>query len=348
MTAGDQPISAASDASHDAAAPAVIGTGAQLRAAREAAGLSVDQVAQQLKLAPRQVKALEDDNFNELPGRTFTRGFVRNYARLLALDADALIAVLPDAAHAPSLEPPSLHSTQARMGELPSSQRRGSNLGSWLIALVLVGCVLAAATYEWYRSGPGRLTEIPTTTIDAPPASNATPAAPSVPLPNPVTNRPSSENDTPADAARIAALAPTEQTPAGAGTAAATALPSSAVPAPATAQTATAVLPASPAQSVAPVITPSGDAAPASSADAAADAALVIDYRERSWTQIRDRRGRVLISQTVDGNSRQAIDGAPPLSVVLGKADAVTVTYRGAPVDLAPHTRANVARLVLR
>ena len=90
---------------------AAAGPGAQLKLAREAAGLSLDQVAQQLKLAPRQVKALEDENFDVLPGRTFTRGFLRNYARLLNLDPDLLVAHLPDAAHAPSLEPPALHST---------------------------------------------------------------------------------------------------------------------------------------------------------------------------------------------------------------------------------------------
>ena len=69
--------------------------GAKLRAAREAAGLSVDAVAQQLKLAPRQVKALEDDDWQRLPGRTFVRGFARNYARFVRLDPDAVLALLP-------------------------------------------------------------------------------------------------------------------------------------------------------------------------------------------------------------------------------------------------------------
>ena len=59
--------------------------GALLRAARESAGMTVDAVAQHLKLAPRQVKAIEDGDFKELPGRTFIRGFVRNYARLVQL-----------------------------------------------------------------------------------------------------------------------------------------------------------------------------------------------------------------------------------------------------------------------
>ena len=96
--------------------PEAFGAGAQLRAAREAAGLSLDQVAQQLKLAPRQVRALEEENFGMLPGRTFTRGFMRNYARLLNLDPDLLVAHLPDAAHAPSLESPPLHSTSSSRG----------------------------------------------------------------------------------------------------------------------------------------------------------------------------------------------------------------------------------------
>src|SRR5207249_6781224 len=72
------------------------GAGAQLRATREAFGLSLEEVAQQLKLAPRQVIALEDEDFAQLPGRTFVRGFARNYARLLNLDGDQLLALLPD------------------------------------------------------------------------------------------------------------------------------------------------------------------------------------------------------------------------------------------------------------
>ena len=131
--------------------------GAQLKAAREAAGLSLDQVAQQLKLAPRQVKALEEENFGVLPGRTFTRGFLRNYARLLNLDPDLLVAHLPDAAHAPSLEPPALHSTGTTMAELPTAHAHAPSLGRWLIPLVLIACIVAAAGFEWYRGRPARL-----------------------------------------------------------------------------------------------------------------------------------------------------------------------------------------------
>ena len=52
--------------------------------------MTIDAVAQQLKLAPRQVRALEDGDFTHLPGRTFVRGFMRNYARLVRLDAETV------------------------------------------------------------------------------------------------------------------------------------------------------------------------------------------------------------------------------------------------------------------
>ena len=65
--------------------------GAQLRRAREARGESVHEVAFALKLSPRQVDALERDDFDALPGMAFLRGFMRNYARHVGLDAAPLL-----------------------------------------------------------------------------------------------------------------------------------------------------------------------------------------------------------------------------------------------------------------
>jgi len=278
--------------------PEAFGAGAQLKAAREAAGLSLDQVAQQLKLAPRQVRALEEENFGMLPGRTFTRGFMRNYARLLNLDPDLLVAHLPDAAHAPSLESPPLHSTGTTMAELPTAHARAPSFGRWLIPLVLVASIVAAAGYEWYRGRPSGVASPPRSTETAPPAA---PNTSTTPLPNPVA-------------------------------------PDSGAPAP-------AAPPATSGQSA-----PDGTAQPASAPQAAgaADAVLVVRYEGPSWTEIRDSAGRMLISRLVDADSVEPFDGAPPFSIVIGNARAVTLVYRGQPVDLTPYTRLNVARLVLR
>jgi cytoskeleton protein RodZ len=74
--------------------PAALHAGAVLRQAREARRLSVDEVAQTLKLTPRQVAAIESEEFDLLPGTTFARGFVRNYARLMQLDPAPLLAAM--------------------------------------------------------------------------------------------------------------------------------------------------------------------------------------------------------------------------------------------------------------
>ena len=154
------------DVDPNAAASATAGD--WLRAAREAEGWSIDVVAQQLKLAPRQVKAIEDGNYAELPGRTFIRGFVRNYARLLRLDPEAVVAALPGVEAAPALEGPAIGSTSRPMGELPVTQAsRGGSWSRWAIPVALIAAVLVAAGYEFLRPGAVTRSEAPATSAEA-------------------------------------------------------------------------------------------------------------------------------------------------------------------------------------
>ena len=69
--------------------------GTALRDARTRLGLSVAEVSHHVKFAPRQIEALEADDFDHLPETAFLRGFVRSYARLLQLDSAPLLAALP-------------------------------------------------------------------------------------------------------------------------------------------------------------------------------------------------------------------------------------------------------------
>jgi cytoskeleton protein RodZ len=86
------PTSAASGVAPEGLVPPSVGQ--QLRAAREARGMSAADVAKVLKLGVNQVVALEADDWSRLPGNTFARGFVRNYARLFKLDAESLMREL--------------------------------------------------------------------------------------------------------------------------------------------------------------------------------------------------------------------------------------------------------------
>ena len=73
----------------------ILNVGMALRDAREQQGMSVHDVAERIKFAPRQVEALEANDFEHLPEATFLRGFVRSYARVLQLDEASLLAALP-------------------------------------------------------------------------------------------------------------------------------------------------------------------------------------------------------------------------------------------------------------
>lgn len=159
--------------------------GDALRAAREAAGLSIDAVAQHLKLAPRQVRALESGTWSELPGPTFVRGFARNYARLFDLDADAIVAALPEAMSAPAHDKVA---TARAIGELPvRAVPRRSSWSRWLIPLFLIALIGAAAWYELTGRDVSLLSiDRPVATRPVPLDAVAPPGIAVTPLPNPV------------------------------------------------------------------------------------------------------------------------------------------------------------------
>ena len=119
-----------------------LSVGARLSAARQAAGMSISDVSQRIKLTAKQIGALENDDFEQL-GLVFSRGFVRNYARLLGLDADALIVSMPRSASIKN-EPLNIHDVDIPLGKaLPQS---------WLIVVSIVIVLIVGIpllVYHW-------------------------------------------------------------------------------------------------------------------------------------------------------------------------------------------------------
>jgi cytoskeleton protein RodZ len=311
--------------------------GAKLRAAREAAGLSVDAVAQQLKLAPRQVRALEEDAWERLPGRTFVRGFARNYARFVRLDPDAVLALLPAADASPALDRPALAASRRPIGEMPVERVANPSALRWLAPLFVVAVVAAVAYYELDRSQfhlpsglgiPGLTGESPRTPAPATtaPSSSAGSGTLTTTLPNPVAGQAPAASEAPAVGAASGAASVPEIT--GAAT----------PPASSPASSSTVVTAASPAS-----------ATPASDASAAApEASLVLTFKGTSWAEVKDARGRVVLQMTGGAGMTQTVSAVAPLELALGNAPGVDVTFRGQALDLAPYTRGNVARVALK
>ncbi len=116
-----------------------------LRDARAAQGIALDDAAARLRLMHRQIEAMEADDFESLGQPVFARGFVRNYARLLGLAPEVLLARMQGAPAEPAAVSPA---------DQPVSH-------SWLtspwLMLSLLGLVVAVAVpvvlYLWLNSG---------------------------------------------------------------------------------------------------------------------------------------------------------------------------------------------------
>lgn len=122
--------------------------GRELAAARESCGLSIAEAARQLKLSPMQVEAMEAGDYQRLPGPVFARGFLRNYARLVKLDPEVLLASGEQRLHpAAQREPEFPHSVN-----IPFPTGRELKWRKYAIAVpVLLLLVVLAGIYEAYR-----------------------------------------------------------------------------------------------------------------------------------------------------------------------------------------------------
>ncbi|MHB0872725.1 MAG: RodZ domain-containing protein [Acidithiobacillus ferrooxidans] len=114
-----------------------------LRAAREAHGWSLRQVAERLHITEAQVKGLEDGDYTALPGAAFARGFLKNYARLLGLDPEPLLKTY-DASNEGSGLHPSETVLPASEGPLLDYSRR-----VLIFSVLIVISVIAVAWWVW-------------------------------------------------------------------------------------------------------------------------------------------------------------------------------------------------------
>ena len=290
--------------------------GEQLAGRRQELGWSVQDVASHLKLAPRQIDAMENDNFAALPTMVMTRGFIRSYAKLLGLDATALLATISPAVTAQ----PTASTVHGSPLSTPFSESRFSLMGrnkfayKWLVVLAVLLLLLAVAI---------RLDVIPV-----------------------VQNTLQSLAEKSAAAGSAASTEGTEGTE---GKAAAPAVETQAVDAAANAPLTAAPAPAA---SAAAVPETGVDATPANtqvvSPAAASGGELSLNFRQDSWVEIKRADNTVLISRLAKAGSTETVDMSQPVNIIIGNLAGVDATLRGVPVDLKAGSKTNVARLNLK
>ena len=155
------------------------GCGAVLKQAREAAGMSIEQVASQLRMTVRAVVNLEADDWSSLGAPVFARGQLRSYARLLGVDIEPYIEQAPVASIAPSELVSHTHT--------PGYQRFFEQVGRRAI-YVAITAAIAVPVWLGTRSHFGnnelavQSLDVPATAMQAEQNAPAQPAAQRTPL----------------------------------------------------------------------------------------------------------------------------------------------------------------------
>ncbi|MCJ2370737.1 RodZ family helix-turn-helix domain-containing protein [Pseudomonas sp. RGM 3321] len=332
-----------------AAHPEVVATtrvnpGETLRQVRESRSWSLPDVALRLNLTVTSLSNLENGHFEKLPGHTFARGYVRAYAKLLDLDQAALVEQF-DQFTGTDGKGSSVHA----LGRIEEPVRLSHNILRIVSLLLLV--LLVGGGFFWWQdqaSLRGRdqsglnmehvevesadgTTQIHPLDEPEEPAVAETPTAGQTSLPL-NTGAPASESPSAAPAAPAAGV--TNHAPAQTQTQTPATItpPANAPQAPVAAPTVPS-MPTAPAEQPAPVIAGAGQ--------------VTVQFVADCWTQVTDGNGKVLVSGLKRKGDSLEVSGKPPLTLRLGYARGAQVSYNGQPVDVAPFTSGETARLKL-
>jgi len=317
------------------------GPGRLLTDARLKLGLEPQNVAEMLHLREYQIRALESDDYENLPEPTYVKGYLRAYCQLLSIDPDKIIKMYSD-----TIRPPARESFEGLATEKQAASN--DNLVK-LVSIAMVALVAGLAITFWLTSrepsssgepettsaqiNPVESSQVPTTVINEPEKPQDTlaeshPATEPVQLPESKPNsKPDSETPKP-----VASVAPALEKPA----------------APVAPQTPVIEKPT--ATPAAPVTSSAGISKEASllpETDASAHSRLLVKVVQESWVDVRDAKGNKLIYESVPAGREIPLEGLAPFSVFLGNANGVQVFLNGKPYDFSSSRHGLTARFKL-
>jgi cytoskeleton protein RodZ len=290
-----------------------VGTfGERLRREREMRGVSLEEIAESTKIGTRLLRALEEEQFDLLPGGIFNKGFVRAYARYLGMDEDQAVADYLQAAGSqePDIERfvEQSQRTENSYAQGVGSARRGF---PWL-PLFLLFLVVAAGfggwqIYQQYTAEKEReqqQTSVPAVESAPPTASNA--------AGNPVSG--SGVASTPAGGATTVASPPPASSSAG--------------------ERATSAqfngAPAGPSSSPQKTDQAAGSSA---QSDLGPTFEVVVGTNDRAWVSIK-ADGKITVRGIITSDQRKTIRAKDEIVVWTGNAGATEVSFEGKPVPV--------------
>ncbi len=331
----------------------------QLAGVREARGWSKSEVAAKLGMMPRQIDAMENGRWQDLPGHAFVRAGLRAYGKVLQVDVAPLLATLADPGALPELRrSASLDSPLPRRGALGFGSGGSGSRIAWVllgvVGVVVIALYFARGTEPEMRepvsmagdeaslpsvvndadSGKGRQVAVPADAAAVTADGGADPAAsgPVLSALGGAAESASAEADASAPGRGSSSAEPSgNPVPASGGAAAAAA---------ASARTAEAASGSTPGSAAV-----AGTEGTSAGSAASSRATLLFHFERESWVEVRDGDGQVLMRGLQSAGSRREVSGPKPWAMTIGNADFVRVERDGNPVDLGPVTQKGVARL---
>jgi len=286
--------------------------GERLRREREMRGISLDEIATATKISARNLKALEDEKFSQLPGGIFNKGFVRAYAKFLGIDEEQMVAEYSAASQ--EFESAREQKFRTDLSKIEfrrpdDEEQREISLepkSQWgTIALIVLIAVAVFGGWEYYqkRKAERQQAQIPAPIMAAPAPQQTPPQAVSSGNPATAATNTLAQPVVTPDAARV--LAEDNKTPDG-------------KPKDGTESEAN--------QSVTPV----------KEADLPPDPDGPIDVKihanQDSWISI-TADGKTIMKGTLSAASEKAVRAKDKVVVVLGNVGGVEVSYNGKPIE---------------
>ncbi len=292
-----------------AASPLSPSAGMLLRQAREAAGVHIGALSVSLKVPVKKLEALEADRHDLLPDAVFARALASSVCRTLKVDPGPVLSRLPEQVM-PRLQLESSTTDHTSLHP-PRALWRAPMLSRLPKPVAVVAALLLFGALALYL--------LPSITA-VPWLSSSETVVPAVGVGG-TTAASTAPAGMPASATVSASDAPSA--------ASGGAQPTVAEPAPAGAPQATA-------------------AASAPAGAGTLGSLVLFTARGPSWVEVTDGNGVLQLRKILNPGDAVPVSGALPLSVVVGRADAIDVQVRGQPFALLPLSRDNVARFQIK
>ncbi|WP_395007423.1 helix-turn-helix domain-containing protein [Undibacterium sp.] len=310
----------------------ILTLGGQLSTSRQDKKWTVQFVAEQLKLSQAQILALESNNFEALPKMVIVRGFVRAYAKLLKIDSDNLVALLPqdatpvqlESSLRPALSTPFVESRLSLLGQHDNNRRY--IIGAIFLVVVVVTFLVLQAT-EFGRSFR--------TVFDKEDSKGEESVVLQTPQENQAQNMASSLSQSANSSSGASASLPVVEV-------ASSKSITSDVRTPKNEDGMQPVVMSSSQPAVGVEIVTAPTSLPPLTE------LFVLKFRQDSWIQVKTESGTVLSSHLAKAGTEESFSVKQSLYVKLGNAAGVDAVLRGMPMSVTSERGNNVANLVVK